>query len=270
MKKIVVITDCKDVAFNEIRGMLLKHLKHAKEEIIIEPIVPAEEFSVINGAFLTRLVAEIYDPKTTIFLVILNPLNTTRKDRARIIGETKNGFKFVGANTGTLNWLIKDFGIKRLYELKREKLTGENFVSFGGKYIHSPAAAKIALGTDFSELGEEKNIEFLTDFQILKGQVVHIDNFGVPKINGDLKNFKEGEILNILLNDKKIISAKYTNSMKDLPDGTWAIYPGSSLNNLPELGKVREKNSAQKLGIKIGDIIKFEANTENPIDSTIS
>ena len=118
MKKyIVVISDCADAAFNEIRAQILKEIDTAKsnDDIIVEPLVAAKEFSIIDGAFLTRLMAELYPPEKTIFLVILNPL---QKRPRRIIGETKNGFKFVGADTGTLSWLFEDFGIKEVYELK--------------------------------------------------------------------------------------------------------------------------------------------------------
>ena len=98
--RIVIVTDCIDVAANEIRATLIAELTQlGKEQCVdIEPEIQASEFSLINGSFLVRLMAEVYPPKETIFLVILNPLNTDRKDRARIIGETNNGFKFVGVS----------------------------------------------------------------------------------------------------------------------------------------------------------------------------
>ena len=257
-KRIVIISDCSDVAYNEIRATILRELdKSNVKNVEIEPLVKAEEFSIINGAFLTRLMAEIYNPENIIFLVILNPLKTTRKDRARIMGETKNGFKFVGANTGTLNWLIKDFGLKYLYEFSKEGLSGKKFVSFGGKYFHAPMAAKVAMGISFKKLGIKRDKGFLSDFRIRDGTVVHIDNFGVPKIKGKLSKFKEKEEIDVYVNGKKKVRATFTNSMKDLRDGTWAVYPGSSLNNLPEIGKVRCLGSASRLGIKIGDKIEF-------------
>jgi S-adenosylmethionine hydrolase len=259
MKRIVLVSDCSDVAYNEMRATILSELdKLSTKDVEIEPLVKAEEFSIINGSFLLRLMAECYNPKDTIFLVILNPLKTNVKERARIIGELNNGVKFVGANTGALNWLIEDFGLKSLYELNAPGLTGREFISFGGKYVHSPAAAKIASGIAFDKLGTKKNKDFLINFSIKEGTVVHIDNFGVSKIRGKMPELKEGENTEIYVNEKKIGRGVFTHCMKDLPDGTLAIYPGSSLNNLPEIGKVRCLKTAKQLKIQIGDIVTFK------------
>jgi len=260
MKRIVIISDCSDVAYNEMRAKIISYLdKKEGEKIEVEPLVKAKEFSLINATFLVRLMAEIYPSHETIFLVVANAIKTNTEKRARIIGETLNGLKFVGANTGALNWLIEDFGLKSLYEFERINLTGKDFVSFGGKYFHAPMAAKIAKGISMEKLGIKKSKKFLANFHIKEGTVVHIDNFNVPKIKSNIpKDFKEGDLIEIIVNGKKKAKAKFTFSMKDLPDGTLTLFPGSSLNNLPEIAKVRKLDSAKSLGIKIGDIVKFK------------
>jgi len=254
------VTDCADVAVNEIRSVLVSGLEKLGKfnEVEIEPFVMANEFSLINGAFLVRLVAENYNPKTTTILVILNPLKTNRVDRARIIGETRNGFKFVGANTGVLGWLIQDFGLRSVYEFSRKGLKGGEFISFGGKYVHAPIAAKVAAGFPLEKLGVSFDKKVLTHLSIIPGTVLHIDNFGVPKIFGNLEGFKEENALEIFVNGKSKCVAVYTSSMKNLPDGTWAIYKGSSLNNLPEIGKTRSLSTADELGVKIGDVVTWK------------
>jgi len=261
-KRIVIITDCIDVAANEIRATLISELyKLGKvNKINIEPIVKAKEFSIINGAFLVRLMAEIYPSQNTVFLVILNALNSNRKQRARIIGETINGFKFVGANTGTLGWLIKDFGIKQIYESSKRGLSGKEFISFGGKYIHTPIAARVVSGEKLKELGVRKlESNFLTYPDLKEGTIVHIDNFGVIKIFGNLlSGLKEGDKTRIFVNGEEKCIATFTHSMKALSDGVWVIYPGSSLNNIPEIGRVRKIDAAEKLGVKIGDTITIK------------
>jgi len=258
--RLVVITDCVDVAANEIRGVLVSELAKlgAEDKVEIEPTVNAKEFSLINGAFLTRLMADNYQPQSNVFLVILNPLNTERKDRARIIGETKNGFKFIGENTGTLGWLIKDFGIKQIFESSKEGLNGQGFISFGGKYIHAPIAAKIAAGIPLSELGITFNQQRLIYPPLEDGVVLHIDNFGVPKIYTKLDNPADGDRYEIYVNNVKKGKATFTFSMKALPDNTLAIYHGSSINNYTEIGRVRRLDTSKELGLNIGDIVKFK------------
>lgn len=261
MNKIVVITDCIDVAANEIRARLVSELENLKklEYVLIEPLIHAKEFSLLNGAFLVRLMADNYNPNTTIFLVILNPLKTDRKDRARIIGKTKNGFKFVGENTGVFSWLIKDFGLHEIYESSRDGIDGRSFISFGGKYIHSPIAARVAAGIKLKSLGSSFEKTKLTHIDIAKGVILHIDNFGIPKIYDKIdENLKIGSRIKIYVNGVKKIEAIYTNSMKNLPDNTWALYKGSSLDNLPEIGKVRSLDTEKDLRIKIGDVISWK------------
>jgi len=240
------------VAYNEIRAEILKKINKndQNQSIIIEPLVAAKEFSIINGAFLARLMAEIYPPKNTIFLVVLNP---SKVRPARLIGETKNGFKFVGANTGALNWLIEDFGLEKLYELN-----DPGFLPFGGKCVHAPAVAKIALGKNFEKLGEKRNDDFLVDFKIPNGTVVHIDNFGLIKIKGKPPEYRDGEILEVCINDNKKLEAIFTNRMMSLEDKTWCLYPGSSLGGMPELGKVRSLDGAKEIGVEIGDVITWK------------
>ncbi|OGM18857.1 hypothetical protein A2685_02050 [Candidatus Woesebacteria bacterium RIFCSPHIGHO2_01_FULL_37_10] len=258
--KIVIVTDCKDIAYNEIRGVIISELEKidATARVDVEPPVFAKEFSLINGAFLVRLIAECYAPENTIILGILNPLKTNRGDRARIIGETLNGVKFVGENTGLFSWLINDLGIKEIFESSRAGIDGAEFISFGGKYVHAPIAAQIAAGTPLSKIGAYFDKSRITNLDIKPGTVLHIDNFGVLKIYGQLYDTSDGQEVDLLLNSRKVHDALYTNSMKNLPDGTWALYKGSSLNNLPEIGIVRNTNTAKIIGAEIGDLITWE------------
>jgi len=244
-KRIVFITDCADVAYNELRGVILDNIK--SDEIIIEPVVSVMPFSIINGNFVLRLMAEAY-PEGTIFSIILNP---SRERPARLIGKTKEkGIYFMGANTGVFTWLFKDFGVEELFELN-----DPGFFPFGGKYVHAPAVAQIAMGKRLKEMGHQFNIEKVVKIDTPTGTIIHIDNFGLMKFIGELTGLNEGDKLEVNINGK-ILKAVYAERMMSQETGEWVIYPGSSLG-LPELGKVRE-NGAKELNAKVGDIITFK------------
>jgi len=244
-KRIVFITDCADVAYNELRGVILDNIK--SDEIIIEPVVSVMPFSIINGNFVLRLMAEAY-PEGTIFSIILNP---SRERPARLIGKTKKkGIYFMGANTGVFTWLFKDFGVEELFELN-----DPGFFPFGGKYVHAPAVAQIAMGKRLKEMGHQFNIEKVVKIDTPTGTIIHIDNFGLMKFIGELTGLNEGDKLEVNINGK-ILKAVYAERMMSQETGEWVIYPGSSLG-LPELGKVRE-NGAKELNAKVGDIITFK------------
>ncbi len=244
-KRIVFITDCADAAYNELRGVILDNLQN--DEIIVEPVVPVAPFSIINGNFVLRLMAEAY-PEGTIFSIILNP---SKERPARLIGKTKKkGIYFMGANTGVFTWLFKDFGIEELYELN-----DPGFFPFGGKYVHAPAVAQIATRKPLKDMGHPFDIEKVVKIDIPEGTIVHIDNFGLIKFTGELTGLNEGDKLEVNVNEKTL-KAVYAKRMMSRETGEWVIYPGSSFG-LPEFGKVRE-NGAKELNAKIGDIITFK------------
>jgi len=249
IKHVVIITDCKDVAFNELRRQILSDCeKLGNSYTEVEPLVPAEEFSIVNGAFLVRLMAEHYK-RDVLFMLILNPCKRRSK---RIFGKLSSDVYFEGADTGTLNWLFEDFGIQSLYEIKESK-----FYPFGGKYVHSPTVAKIASGIPFEEYGNEISKDELCDFSIPEGTVVHIDNFGIIKIKNDFPVCQDLSKIKIFVNGKESIIATITERMMNQETGTWVLFPGSSMG-LPELGKVRCKRYQQELNVKVGDIITWE------------
>ena len=244
-KRIVFITDCTDIAYNELRGVILDNIKN--EEITIEPVVSVVPFSIINGNFVLRLMADAY-PKGTVFSIILNP---SKERPARLIGKTKKkGFYFMGANTGVFTWFFRDFGIGELYELN-----DPGFFPFGGKYVHAPAIAQIAMGKPLNKLGHLFDIKKVVKLDITEGTIVHIDNFGLMKFVGELTGLNEGDKLNVDVNGKTL-KVVYAKRMMSRETGEWVIYSGSSFG-LPELGKVRE-NGAKELNAKIGNIITFK------------
>ena len=254
-KHIVFITDCTDIAANELVASLIPFVDD-RDDIVVDPVVPVEPFSVINANFVMRLMAEDY-PEGTIFSVIFNPL---KKRPASLIGRTKKkNLIFMGRNTGVFDWLTRDFGCEELYDAS-EQFTSFRpyFVSFSGKYVTAPTVGKIATGTPLHKLGKPFPKDQIKRLDIPDGTIVHIDNFGLMKFTGDLGAPKENDRYEIVINDKKFI-AIYTRRMMNRETGEWVLFPGSSLG-LFELGMVR-RNGAKMLGVKIGDIIKWRKLT---------
>lgn len=251
IKNAVIITDCSDIAFVEMHQTLLNHVKG---DIKIAPCVSVQPFSVLHAAFNIRLLAEIYPPEKTIFIVVVSGIQSNPE---RIFGKTKHGLMFVGNNSGYFDWLIRDFGFGELYENKTNReVHGQ---SFGGKYVQIPTAAKLIAEINSEEIGIKRPESFLKSIDISDGTVVHIDNFGLIKIKAPLLiGYTEGEKLKICINGKSVTDAIYTEKMKRQPDGSWVLFPGSSIGGLPELGKVRSPHSANELSVKIGDVVTWK------------
>lgn len=252
IKRIVIVTDCVDIAANELRASILNEIENFKD-IEIEPFVPVQEFSVINCNFALRLMADIYPPGT-LFSVIFNPSKERPKS---LIGRTKNkDLIFMGRNTGAFDWLTRDFGCKELYDAS-SLFTNLNkqFLSFSGKLVTAPTIAKIAHGENIKNLGTPINFDEITRLNIADYTIVHIDNFGMMKFTGDIGDTEEDTNYEVEINNTKI-NAVFCRRMMSKETGSWVIFPGSSFG-LFELGKVRE-NGALSIEAKIGDIIKFK------------
>lgn len=245
-RKVVVLTDCVDVAWQEIRGSIYSNCDEF--DVCIEPVVPVDSYSIINVNFLVKLIAEIY-PDGTIICVIVNPLKIRTE---RIVGRTKRkNIIFEGTNTGAFSWLIRDFGCEELYEL-----FDPGFVPFGGKYVHAPAVGKIVSGVPINELGNKFALNKIRHVDMQEGTIMHIDNFGNLKLfhKFDIEP-KNGDKFIIEFNNEKI-EIIYNKRMMEKDDGTIIIYPGSSFG-FTEIGIVRDHFSS-KYNVKIGDIVKIK------------
>jgi S-adenosylmethionine hydrolase len=248
-KHVIIITDCKDVAFNEMKWIILRGCHNAGYDNVEVELVAVEEFSILNAAFLARLLAEQCLPGTILSLVI-NPLKTRS---ARIYGRLSNGVLFFGANTGALTWMLKDFDAQEIYEID-----DPGFISFGGKHVHAPNIAKLLVGIPLEELGEKFPKESVATFDIKDGTIIHIDNFGLMKIKSSPLSFEEGQKFRIFKNGKYIIDATFAKRMMCLEDRDWVLYPGSSLKSFLELGSVRYKEGVKEIDAHIGDVLTWE------------
>lgn len=249
IKKVVVVTDCKDIAFNEMRWIIQEENKKAGGQHVEIELVAVAEFSVLNAAFLTRLVANYCKPGDVISVVI-NPQKTRS---SRIYGKLKNGVLFFGANTGALTWLLEDLGTEELYEIN-----DPGFISFGGKYVHAPNIANLLLERTFTEFGKKIQKSDLRKLPLKTGSIVHIDNFGLMKIFGETPNYEKGQLLEVFLNKKHVFDAVFAKRMMNHDDREWVLYAGSSLEHMPEIGSVRNKWGYKEISAKIGDILEWK------------
>lgn len=134
--------------------------------------------NVMEGAFILYSIAPYF--KKAIHIGVVDPgVGTERK---AIIVECENAF-FVGPDNGLLIPSAKRLGIKKIYEIKFER---ENVSPvFHGRDVFSPTAAKLSMGIEPSQMGEETNEYVELDFgkvihkeNRIEGKVLFIDRFG--------------------------------------------------------------------------------------------
>lgn len=247
-KKVIVITDCIDVAYTEMKVIIEKECRKSWIENVDFSLVPVSEFSILNAAFLTRLLAEQCE-KWTVISVVINP----QKHRSsRIYWEFSNGVLFFWANTWALTRAIRDLWVKRLYEIH-----DPGFITFGWKFVHAPNIARILSDYSFDDFWKPFDVDNLWKLDLVKGMVVHIDNFWLMKIYWEKISYDEWQKFRIYKNWEYILDAKFANRMMCLDDNEWSLYSWSSLD-FPELWSVRNKYWYKEINAKIWDIITWE------------
>jgi len=269
MKHIVLITDCVDIASEQIRTRISKILGENNLDCKIYKLF-TEPFQITQGMFLSKLLSdEMPSGEDTLYLAILNPLKSKPK---RIFGKFKDNSWFVGADTGIFSLLFKEKGISELWETKNPE-----HYPFGGLHVHAVAAANLLCGKDKSIIGDHLKNDDVKTYSPKLGEVVHIDNFGLSKIwlrSSDLELGEDTPIKIKIYNSKeklkKEVNGIYSNRMMNYEDNKVIVYPGSALldlkskednekyrkSGLIEIGLVRNSESSTTLNIQLGDIIK--------------
>lgn len=151
-----------------------------------------EHFNIAHGSFVLKSVFRDF-PEGTVHIVAINAHNNLTNTYLAIKLE---GHFFIGPDNGIFS-LISDLEPEAVIELDKEVAKLSTFPS---KDLFAPAAAKLANGSDISELGQPaEDFKKMLSLQVratkkqMAGNVVHIDNYGNLITNIDKKTF---DILN--------------------------------------------------------------------------
>ncbi|MFB6719664.1 SAM-dependent chlorinase/fluorinase [Kribbella sp. NPDC056345] len=252
MRRIVMITDCVDVAFNEMCGAVHAEADRIGSVATVEPLVAVESFSETNAAFLTRLVAETYPAGTILFTLVSKSKDLEATHRV-IWGETKSGHLFVGSNFGYYGWLARDLGVERVYELPDVPRS-----SFSGKTFIAPMAARLAAGWDAALAGYPVDPTEIHDIPMRAGTTVHVDSFGNVKVLRDTADLRPGSRLEILRNGHPLCQATFIDSQIYLQpdDGQVMVYQSTSFPDMADIAAVRG-DFATRFGVAVGDEIDW-------------
>jgi S-adenosyl-L-methionine hydrolase (adenosine-forming) len=139
--------------------------------------------AVAEAGFLLRAMASGF-PAGTVHVAVVDPGVGGR--RLPIAVRCRDGSTLVGPDNGVLEPLARALGDPHAYRLRPERLgaLGRVGATFDGRDVFAPAAARLALGTSPTRLGEPVRLHALP-FDAprrrggtLAGAVVHVDRFG--------------------------------------------------------------------------------------------
>ncbi|MBN2418143.1 MAG: SAM-dependent chlorinase/fluorinase, partial [Deltaproteobacteria bacterium] len=178
--------------------------------------------SIIQGAGILKD-AYPYFPEATVHVAVVDPGVGSGR---RLLAVKAAGHFFVGPDNGIFWPVINENPDAAIFELTEKSFFRSHVTrTFHGRDIIAPAAAHISLGIEIEKLGHKIfDPERLTIPQpcikdnILKGEIVRIDNFGNLITNiteNTLANFSAGKTPVINVGDNKISGICKTYSDKD-------------------------------------------------------
>jgi S-adenosylmethionine hydrolase len=178
-----VIALLTDFGTNDIYVGVMKGVMHSicPQASFIDITHHIQPQSVRQGAF-ALLNAYRYFPQGTVFLAVVDPgVGSTRRPIALYAG----GYTFIAPDNGILTYVLSEMSDVRIVELTNtDYQLKQPSNTFHGRDIFAPAAAHLAAGVAFSELGQPLESTFSLPMPQLEvgrqvvGEVMHIDRFG--------------------------------------------------------------------------------------------
>ena len=238
------------------------------QAVVVDLCHDINPHNILQGAFLLGNAHRFFG-KGSIHVAVVDPgVGTTRRS---IVLATLDSF-FIAPDNGLLSYVVKDGlsgsssrrGIKcpppgfQVYHLTDESYWLHPLSNtFHGRDIMAPVAAHLSLGVSIDKMGEETDsfkvlslMEHMWDDNSLKGQIVHIDNFGnlISDIPASVLNEQTVEVM---VKGQTIhgLSSSYESG------GDLLAIIGSY--NTLEIS-VNRDNAARLLKGKIGDIIRVK------------
>jgi S-adenosylmethionine hydrolase len=154
--------------------------------------VPAHD--VLHGAFVLGM-AYKYFPRGTVHIGVVDPgVGSAR----RSVAVSSEKYTFVGPDNGLFTFVYRETEC-RIHEVSETKYTlGNALTTFDGRDIYAPVASYLSVGVPIEEVGPE--IDDPVSLALpepargedgLKGEIIHIDQFGNLISNIEMKGYYE-------------------------------------------------------------------------------
>lgn len=260
---IVLFTDfgSQDYRVSQLKGIIYNN---NRESTLIDGSHSIPAFDIHTGAFMLYIAAKEF-PQNTVFIGIIAPY-AQPETRYLVLTSNKNQI-FVLPDNGLLTYVIKNMGIKTLYQVTNQKLFDEPIEQLAAERIQGKIGALVALGYRTENVGiplaNPRTLDIqepaIVDNKLL-GTVIYVDNFGncVTNISGKTANefgVKPGDTIQVR-SGGSTIPATFGTIYSDVPQGKEIVFVNNNLDMLQL--SVNLGNFAKTYNIKAGAKIEIE------------
>jgi len=263
-KVIALLSDLgnKDFYVGALKGTIYSIYPDA---VIVDITHQVSPYNIKEGA-LTLYLAEREFPAGTIFVAAVDPgVGTSRRP---IVVLSLDGKYFVGPDNGIFNFIYREVGVQRVYQIKNPKWMRQARVSktFHGRDFFGPVAAHLAAGWPLEEVGPEMKDYMLLSLtpvvkkgNRIKSEVTAIDRYGNVRLNVSEKLFSRlgvnpGEEVVVRLKNKTV-KVKWVSTYGKVPVGASLLLISST--GFLELA-VNRGSAARKYGLETGARVTIE------------
>ncbi len=209
-----------------------------------------EPFNIKEGAFVLNEVAKHY-PVGTVHIGVIDPGVGTERQGVAIVCEDQI---FIGPNNG-LFWLASNgHKVKEVILLDNNTINDAATNTFHGRDIFARAAAIIAAGKDYHDLGQVLTADEIIALDYEPNEVIYVDPYGNVKLYNDCSEFEVGDVLEVNFNGQTL-EVPYCRTFAEVNPGDWIAYHGS--NDTLELA-INLGNAAKNWGLKTGDVVSIK------------
>ena len=260
---IVLFTDfgSQDYRVSQLKGIIYSNNRESR---LIDGSHSIPAFDIRTGAFMLYIAAKEF-PQNTVFVGIIAPY-AQPETRYLVLTSDKNQI-FVLPDNGLLTYVIKNMGIKTVYQITNQKLFDEPIEQLAAERIQGKIGALVASGYRTQDVGIPLTSPRILDIQEpaivdnkLLGEVVYVDNFGncVTNISGKTANefgVKPGDTIQVR-SAGSTIPARFGTIYSDVPQGEEIVFINNNLDILQL--SVNLGNFAETHNIKAGAKVEIE------------
>ncbi len=233
---IVLLTDygSEDYRISELKGIIYTNNPAAR---VIDATHSVPAFDIATGAFILDVSANEF-PEKVVFIAIIAPY--TQPLTRYLVLTTNKSQIFVLPDNGLLTYVVKDMGIKTIYEISNQALFDRPMKDLVAERIQGKVGALIASGYQPNDVGSPLTSFTTLDVQEaaiadhrLLGTIVYIDHYGNAVTNISERTasefgIKPGDIVQVK-GFGNTIPMKFGAIYSDVPQGEEIMFVCNNL-----------------------------------------
>lgn len=216
--------------------------------------------NIAHGAWVTQ--RQLTGEQGAVCVTVVDPGVGTEREPVAIV--TKDENVIIAPNNGVGYPAANDHGIDKVYELLPERVSAMSGLSlsrtFHGRDLFAPAGALVASGVNLAEFAQPLDKDSLVEFELQKGSLLHIDQFGNLKVSDAIPD----DATVVRLNRKKTPTEPAITAIipvvpkfADAKLGTLCAYTGSSGGLEIAINKGRADKALSSLDLQVGQVLDY-------------